>query len=219
MFATRRPLPSSTDQGPNDPQAVDSVSQSLTGLEIGEPQTLEAVSNPVNWQDLVERIHRGDESGMEALYRLCGRGIRYYLCRQLGHQELDDKVHDTFLIVVQAILRGDLREPDRLMGFVRTVVRRQLAAHIDQRVQGRKNQLHLDVATRVSDRRLNPEQHTAFHEKVGLMLETLTQLPDRDTETLTRYYLHEETQRHICAEMHLTAIQFRLLKSRAKARF
>ena len=37
-----------------------------------------------NWQDLVERIQRGDESGMEELYRIFGRGIRYYLCRQLG---------------------------------------------------------------------------------------------------------------------------------------
>jgi DNA-directed RNA polymerase specialized sigma24 family protein len=42
----------------------------------------------------------------------------------LGPQDLDDRVHDTFLIVVQAISKGDLREPERLMGFVRTVVRR-----------------------------------------------------------------------------------------------
>ena len=45
---------------------------------------------------------------------------------------LDDKVHDTFLVVVQAIRRGELRDPQRLMGFVRTVVRRQVAAHIDK---------------------------------------------------------------------------------------
>jgi len=53
---------------------------------------------------------------MEELYRVFSRGIRFYLCRQLGPQELDDKVHDTFLIVVQAICRGELRDPDRLMG-------------------------------------------------------------------------------------------------------
>jgi len=33
------------------------------------------------------------------LYSLFARGIRFYLCRQLGPQELDDKVHDAFLIV------------------------------------------------------------------------------------------------------------------------
>ena len=53
---------------------------------------------------------------MEHLYKLFSRGIRYYLCRQLGPQELEDKVHDTFFIVVNAIRRGDLREPERLDG-------------------------------------------------------------------------------------------------------
>jgi RNA polymerase sigma-70 factor, ECF subfamily len=176
-------------------------------------------SRSVDWPELVSRIQRGDESGMEDLYRLFARGIRFYLCRQLGLQELDDKVHDTFLIVVQAIRRGDLREPDRLMGFVRTVVRRQVAAHIDQVVHSRRDELHLDVGVRVVDGRRNPEQNMAFQQKVDFMLEILNQLSERDREILTRFYLHEETQEEICQEMNLTETQFRLLKSRAKARF
>jgi RNA polymerase sigma factor (sigma-70 family) len=176
-------------------------------------------SSSVNWPELVSRIQRGDESGMEDLYRLFARGIRFYLCRQLGVQELDDKVHDTFLIVVQAIRRGDLREPDRLMGFVRTVVRRQVAAHIDQVVHSRRDELHLDVGVRVVDGRRNPEQNLAFQQRVDFMLEILNQLAERDRDILTRFYLQEETQEEICLEMSLTETQFRLLKSRAKARF
>ena len=65
----------------------------------------------VEWSVLVEQIKAGEDAGMEHLYKLFSRGIRYYLCRQLGPQELEDKVHDTFLIVVNAIRRGDLREP------------------------------------------------------------------------------------------------------------
>jgi RNA polymerase sigma-70 factor, ECF subfamily len=173
----------------------------------------------VDWPELVARIQRGDDTGMEDLYRLFARGIRFYLCRQLGMQELDDKVHDTFLIVVQAIRRGDLREPDRLMGFVRTVVRRQVAAHIDQVVHSRRDEMHLDVGVRVPDARRNPEQNMAYQQKGDFMREILRQLSDRDREILTRFYLHEETQEEICAEMGLTETQFRLLKSRAKARF
>jgi RNA polymerase sigma-70 factor, ECF subfamily len=176
-------------------------------------------SSAVDWPELVTRIQRGDESGMEDLYRLFGRGIRFYLCRQLGIQELDDKVHDTFLIVVQAIRRGDLREPERLMGFVRTVVRRQVAAHIDQVVHSRREELHLDVGVRIVDRGRNPEQNMAFQQKVDFMLEVLHRLSKRDREILTRFYLQEETQEQICQEMRLTETQFRLLKSRAKARF
>ncbi|HLK19831.1 MAG TPA: sigma-70 family RNA polymerase sigma factor [Bryobacteraceae bacterium] len=186
---------------------------------MDEPRSPEAFSDPVNWQGLVERIHGGDETGMEELYRLFGRGIRYYLCRQLGHQELDDKVHDTFVIVVSAIRRGELREPERLMGFVRTVVRRQVAAYIDDAVHSRRDELNLDLGIRVADRRSNPEQSAAFRQKVQLMLDVLSALTDRDREILTRFYLDEQSQETICREMVLTETQFRLLKSRAKARF
>jgi RNA polymerase sigma-70 factor (ECF subfamily) len=179
----------------------------------------EPTGSAVDWTDLVARIQKGDDSGMEELYRLFARGIRFYLCRQLGMQELDDKVHDTFLIVVQAIRRGDLREPDRLMGFVRTVVRRQVAAHIDQVVHSRRDEMHLDVGVRVADRRRDPEQNMAYQQKNDFMRDILRQLSERDREILTRFYLHEETQEEICAEMGLSETQFRLLKSRAKARF
>jgi len=183
------------------------------------PAPRSSPADSIDWRDLVDRIHRGEASGMEELYRLFARGIRYYLCRQLGHQELDDKVHDTFVIVVQAIRRGDLREPDRLMGFVRTVVRRQVAAYIDDVVHSRREELNLDVGIRVADRRHNPEQTVVSRQKIELMLTVLRSLSDRDREILTRFYLHEQSQEQICQEMNLTETQFRLLKSRAKARF
>jgi RNA polymerase sigma-70 factor (ECF subfamily) len=51
------------------------------------------------------------------------------------------------------------------------------------------------------------------------MRDILAKLSERDREILTRFYLHEESQEQICGEMNLTETQFRLLKSRAKARF
>ena len=178
-----------------------------------------AMCEDYNWRDLVSRIQLGDATGMEELYGIFARGIRFFLCRQLGPQELDDKVHDTFLIVVQAIRRGDLREPERLMGFVRTVVRRQVAAYIDEIVQNRREELDIEIGGRVADRRSNPEQSLAFRQKVDLMKTVLRELSKRDREILTRFYLEEETQEQICEDMDLTDTQFRLLKSRAKARF
>src|SRR5882672_2288065 len=98
-----------------------------------------------NWLGLVESIKNGERSGMEELYRVFSRGVRFYLCRQLGPQDLDDKIHDTFVIVVEAIRNGELREPERLMGFVRTIVRRQVSAQIGRFVQGRKEQAELET--------------------------------------------------------------------------
>src|SRR5258706_12534553 len=105
-----------------------------------------------NWLALVESIKSCERSGMEELYRVFSRGVRFYLCRQLGPQDLDDKVHDTFVIVVQTIQNGELREPERLMGFVRTVVRRQVAAKIDRALQNRNDQAELETTIFLSDR-------------------------------------------------------------------
>lgn len=169
--------------------------------------------------ELVERIRSGATNGMVELYHLFSKGIRFYLCRQLGPQELDDKVHDTFLVVVQAIRKGELREPERLMGFVRTIVRRQVAAHIDRVVHVRREQMDLDATVRIADPHGNPEDRAIFQERADLIQRVLAELSERDREILTRFYLQEEDQSQICLEMALTETQFRLLKSRAKARF
>src|SRR5438876_4064308 len=172
-----------------------------------------------NWLALVESIRREDRVGMEELYRIFSRGVRYYLCRQLGPQDLDDKVHDTFLIVVQAIRKGELREPERLMGFVRTVVRRQVAAQIDRSVQSRREQAELDSSAAVSDHRDTPEEAAILRQHEQVAETVLRNVSKRDREILTRFYLMEQTQQEICDEMSLSETQFRLLKSRAKARF
>lgn len=173
----------------------------------------------IDWRVLVQQIKAGDDAGMEQLYKLFSRGIRYYLCRQLGPQELEDKVHDTFLIVVNAIKRGDLREPERLMGFVRTVVRRQVAAYIEQAVHTRREQAELESGISVADRSQNPEQKAIIRQKAELMKSALAALSKRDRDILVRFYLQEQPQEQICEEMALTETQFRLLKSRAKAKF
>src|SRR5262249_13644977 len=172
-----------------------------------------------DWAKLVERIQTSETDGMEELYLLFSKGIRFYLCRQLGPQELDDKVHDTFVVVVQAIRRGELREPQRLMGFVRTIVRRQVAAYIDRVVHTRREQLDLDSSARVANPRGNPEDAAIFRQRAELLRTVLEELSERDREILTRFYLREQGQDQICSEMALTETQFRLLKSRAKARF
>ena len=172
-----------------------------------------------NWAQLVEKIRLDDQCALEELYRIFSRGMRYYLCRQLGPQDLDDRVHDSFLIVVQAIRRGDLREPERLMGFARTIVRRQIAGHIDIAVQQRKQQVDLDTSAPLPDSGVSPEAAAMTREEEALAVSVLKGISRRDREILTRFYLDEQSQEEICRDMSLSETQFRLLKSRAKARF
>ena len=220
-------LLSSAQQGARPPEihAREISAPEMGAAEAGIPAdaiSLEPAVSPeayAGWVELVERIRSGESGSMEELYQLFSKGIRFYLCRQLGPQELDDKVHDTFVVVVQAIRRGELREPERLMGFVRTIVRRQVAAHIDRVVHSRREQVELDSTVRIADPRDNPEESAIFRQRADLIQRVLGELPQRDREILTRFYLNEQGQDQICSEMSLTETQFRLLKSRAKARF
>ena len=172
-----------------------------------------------SWSGLVERVRAGDPSGLEELYRVFSKGIRFYLCRQVGPQDLDDKVHDLFLIITQSIQKGDLREPERLMGYVRTIVRRQVAAHIDTVVQARRNQTEMEYGMALSDSRPNPERRIMSEQNMDLAMRILNSLHKREREVLMRFYLKEQTAEEICRDLELTETQFRLIKSRAKARF
>lgn len=187
---------------------------------VVEPRVPETPENQQQlWARLVDQIRAGDSCAMEELYGVFSRGIRFFLCRQLGPYEIEDKVHDAFLAVVQSIIRGDLREPERLMGFVRTVVKRQIAASIDQTVQVRRDMVEMEEGLSVPERKRNPEQAAIRQQRIELMCQLLKGISGRDREILTRFYLNEQTQEQICEDMHLSDNQFRLLKSRAKARF
>lgn len=199
----------STPSGDGQEQVIDETTDKAAGASFPT----------VDWATLVAQIKAGEDAGMEHLYKLFSRGIRFYLCRQLGPQELEDKVHDTFLIVVNAVKRGDLREPERLMGFVRTVVRRQVAAYIENAVHTRREQADLETGVSVADKKQNPEQEAIGRERAKLMQSALESLSKRDREILVRFYLKEQPQEQICREMELSETQFRLLKSRAKAKF
>jgi RNA polymerase sigma factor (sigma-70 family) len=176
-------------------------------------------ASPQPWASLVERIRADDPSGMEELYRVFTTGIRFYLCRQLGSQDLDDKVHDAFLTITQSIRRGDLREPERLMGYVRTVIRRQVAGYIGTAVESRRNVVDPDHGAILRDRQPDPERRAIEGQNLELAMRVLNTLPRRDREVLVRFYLQEQSPRQICRDMGLTQTQFRLTKSRAKARF
>lgn len=171
------------------------------------------------WADLVRGVQAGDPARIQELYDIFSKGVRFQLCRQLGPQDLDDRVHDIFLIIMQSIQRGDLREPERLMGYVRTVVRRQVAAHIEITVQARRNQTELEYGLTLSDHRPSAERRLIAEQHRDLALRVLNSLHQREREVLTRFYLKEQKADQICREMGLSETQFRLTKSRAKARF
>ncbi len=168
-------------------------------------------NNPPGWSAMVAQIAEGDEAAMETFYRGFA-GIRKFLGRKWGRDDVEDMLHDTWVETVVAI-RAGLRNPERVWGLARKVARSKVAkrcarAAAEQTAVGRPLEFR--------DRQLNPEQRLLSDEPIRTALGALS---ERDREILTRFYLREETEEEIRAVMKMTSTQFRLAKSRAKARF
>ena len=172
----------------------------------------------MDWKNVVEQIRAGDPAGDEALYRNLSSGARLFLQRRLATQDVEDRIHDLFVIVVETIRRGQLREPERLMGFVRTVLNRQLNLEISRIIHTRHTSIDLESAGDLTTADPSPEQQAARRQKVTLMKQILRKMSDREFEVLTRFYLREQPPERIRLDMGLTQTQFNLLKSRAKTR-
>lgn len=209
------------EPGVIDKPQRDGSNLNIVPINLG-PVELEVPPNPaqqINWTEMVTKIQANDQDALEELYNLFSRGVKFLIVRQLGRQDIDDRVHDTFVIVVQAIQRGDLRDPERLMGFVRTIVRRQIANFIEKNYTRRRDELDIDGSVRIADSHFSPEEVAIRMQNSKIIEDVLKDCSRRDREILTRFYLLEQTQEQICAEMDLNDTQFRLLKSRAKQRF
>lgn len=212
---------------PRKPPGQENSFKTLVRSEAMERVSPEPESESANddlllpaWGDLVVRIQQGDPLAMEELYAFFSKGVRYFFLRALGPEELEDRVHDCFVVVTQAIRQGELRDPDRLMGYVRTVVKRQIAGVIEQSVSRRKHEVDFaDNLFSIADWKQDPEESVVSQERETIGRRVLKEISERDREVLLRFYVHEQPYETICEEMNLTYNQFRLLKSRAKARF
>jgi len=174
---------------------------------------------PLQLDDLVRRVQIGDAGGMLDLYEYILKGLRPYLARQLRPQDYRDKIHSIFVDVVMAIQQGQLREPERLMGFARTIARRKVSLYIDAAASNRRNQVEIGSLFGLASPGATPEQEMVSQEQRELVRLTLARLSEREAEILSRFYLQEQTELQIRSEMDLTHTQYRLLKWRSKARF
>jgi len=172
-----------------------------------------------DYVQLVRRIQDGDPEAEAELYEVFSTGIRFLMIRRLRDSNVvDDELHTSFIITVQAIRKGLVRDPERLMGFIRTVAMRRVAEYIEQEMFRRNRMVDAtDYALR--DQRQAADQLLMARQRQEIARQVLLEMSANDREVLVRFYLKEQTPERICREMHLSGTQYRLLKNRAKARF
>lgn len=171
------------------------------------------------WASIVQRIREGEKEATEEFYRHFYNGIRLLLFQKAGSQEFEDRLHNTFVILLAAIRKGEVPDPSRLPAFVRTVLKRQAVSEVQGVIHERRACVDGQAATDLRDHRQSREESLSSEQRASLMRELLQQMDSTDREILTRFYLDEHTREQICADLDLSSDQFRLRKSRAKIRF
>jgi len=185
------------------------------------PETVSSAELSAPIAALVKRIRARDPEAETELYGLLNKGIRYALMRQIRPlADVDDRVHEIFMVTLTAIREDKLRDPARLMGFVRSVVANQVATHISRTVRKREREIGADtVGVILRDPGETPEEIAINGERLECARQMLQELCERDRTILLRFYVDGRSKEDIMAELNLTDTQFRLFKWRARARY
>jgi RNA polymerase sigma factor (sigma-70 family) len=165
-------------------------------------------------------VRQSDESAIEELFTTFRPGVRWLLLRKLGPADLDDSVHVCLLATLEALQRNGIENPEKLPSYIRTVVERHAIGRYEDNAR-RRNTASIEEAHPVQfpSKEADPEELAIQAERSRIAALVLLSLSQRDREVLRRFYLLGHSEAEIRRDLNLTYNQFRLVKSRAKARY
>jgi len=177
------------------------------------------VIDPKNEAALVAAIALGDERAQSALFERYQRPLLIILLRSVESRDVAEELcQETFRITFQKILRGELREPEKLPAFIWSVAHKLAIEHF--RKLPPQPFADLDGIASLPDPAPDPLAQLLDKEAGEAIQQLLEGLRfERDREVLYRFYIAEEDKQKICDDLELTAYQFNLVLFRARARY
>ncbi|HWM93059.1 MAG TPA: sigma-70 family RNA polymerase sigma factor [Thermoanaerobaculia bacterium] len=174
-----------------------------------------AVDDPVT---LVERIRAGDPGAEAELVARYGNGLSYLLRKITGDPVLsEDLLQETFRVALRRVRAGELREPEKLGGFLRATAKN--LARAEHRRGGRWESMD-DGTVEPADPGESQLAQVIRTEEAGLVRRVLGELRSRrDRQLLYRFYIAEEEKEEICRDLGLSSLNFNLVLFRARERF
>jgi RNA polymerase sigma-70 factor (ECF subfamily) len=168
--------------------------------------------------ELVRRIRAGDRPAEDELVRRYQRGVGAVL-RRAGADPAtaDDLSQETFATSLRKIRAGEVREPERLAGFVCSLARNLAIEHFrkagSRRTAGSPD---ADFASPAP----GPLEDLLRTERAAVVRKVLAEMPsERDRQVLFRFYLAEEEKDRICKDLGLSSLHFNRVVFRARERY
>ncbi|MGA7989865.1 MAG: sigma-70 family RNA polymerase sigma factor [Thermoanaerobaculia bacterium] len=169
--------------------------------------------------ELVQRIRAGDAAAESELVALYGRGVTILVRRASSDPSaVDDLYQQTFQVALEKIRRGDLREPERLSGFICSLARNLVIEHF-RKAAASRFRAPVD-GSRAADPAPGPLESLLRLERASIVRRVLAELPsERDREILFRFYIAEDEKASICRDLGLTSLHFNRVLFRARERY
>jgi RNA polymerase sigma-70 factor (ECF subfamily) len=176
--------------------------------------------------DLVRRIQEGEAAAENELVARFSRGLLLMLRRLVQNGSLADDIHqETFALILQKIRRGEVREPERLAGFIRGTARnlfiagRRKEARYRSLDDGREDDEGSRPEVAIADRGPAPIDRVLADEEARQVQRLLDELRfDRDRQLLLRFYLSDESKEDLCADLEIEPERFHQILFRARER-
>jgi RNA polymerase sigma-70 factor (ECF subfamily) len=190
------------------------------GLPTEQGMKTIKASKEADWADWMWRITLGNADAEEELFRRYKDGIAIIIGRIVHNESAtEDLSQETFRISLEKIRGGDVREPERLSGFICGVAR-NIAIDYVRKMRRLANQEELIDAEQIRDPQPDQFEQLWRKERAEIVRQLINEIKvDRDREVLSRYYIAEEDKDQICANLGLTSPQFNSVIFRALNRY
>jgi RNA polymerase sigma-70 factor (ECF subfamily) len=173
---------------------------------------------------LVRRIQAGAPAAESELVARFSRGLLLMLRRLVQNVALADDLHQETLALVLAKIRGgEVREPEKLGGFIRSTARnlfiadRRKEARYRAFDEGEEEGLHPGLA--LAGRDPAPLERVLAEEEARQVQRLLGELRfDRDRQLLLRFYLSDDSKEEICADLDIEPQRFNKVLFHARER-
>lgn len=171
--------------------------------------------------ELVRRIASGDPAAEAELVERFSRAVSFLL-RRLARDEAmaEDLYQETFRLVIEKVRAGELREAERLPGFVSSMARNLFLG--SARRGGRRQKWQGDPEAAETAPGPTPGQLARLlaQERAAIVRRVLAELKnDRDREILSRYYIADQDKEDICRDLDLSDLHFNRVLFRARQRY
>jgi RNA polymerase sigma-70 factor (ECF subfamily) len=173
---------------------------------------IEQKPEPPNDAKLIEQAKSGDEEAYAQIYKRHVRRIAGVVYRLLGSDhQLEDIVQETFVIGLGQL--GELREPDALGGWLRTIAVRRVQRHL----AGRYKQRALGDALSAAAPRVSTP---AASEEIVALYQALATLPDKIRLPWMLHHIEGETLPAVAdmCETSLTSVKRHIAKAKEHLR-